>query len=234
MKTTTRRIVVFKQNGTITQLWPVGSQPFQDVHHNMHHQTWWGPGWILTPMSTSPAPSYPTLPGFRFQLATAYQKVSNRWFFSSIFACTKFLAKKTFRGAWLVTNSQSLPGFSELSHFTPRLLGYQPPTKMAEKHTPHVRQKVGKHTPLCKSPAVKHCRFATNRSSNRNEPPKKDEWILRSHVPIQKDVNCHKNMSLTMQCICQIQQKKIPAALLMNSTPQKKWLQKINCLLSVL
>lgn len=85
---------------------------------------------------------------------------------------------------WLVTNSwKSLPsGWAFLTSLGQllRKTAHQQ-AQMAEKHTCYAPHKVGKHTPLCKLPAGKRCRFATNRSSNWNEPQKK---MRENHIYI--------------------------------------------------
>ena len=90
--------------------------------------------------------------------------------------CTKKKTDSYFQGRyWLVTNSlKSLPSgwafLASLGQLLRKTTHQQ--AQMAEKHTCYAPHKVGKHTPPCKLPAVKRCRFATNRSSNWNEPQK--------------------------------------------------------------
>lgn len=128
---------------------------------------------------------------------------------------------------WLVTNSwKSLPsGWAFLTSLGQllRKTAHQQ-AQMAEKHTCYAPHKVGKHTPLCKLPAGKRCRFATNRSSNWNEPQKKmreNHIYIYKHVKLQKDMNCRNKTVLTMQCTCQTQQKKFLAAFADELHPQR-------------
>ena len=130
---------------------------------------------------------------------------------------------------WLVTNSwKSLPsGWAFLTSLGQllRKTAHQQ-AQMAEKHTCYAPHKVGKHTPLCKLPAGKRCRFATNRSSNWNEPQKKmreNHIYIYIHVKLQKDMNCRNKTVLTMQCTCQTQQKKVSGGFCWWTPPPKKW-----------
>lgn len=141
---------------------------------------------------------------------------------------------------WSVTNSwKSLPsGWAFLTSLGQllRKTAHQQ-AQMAEKHTCYAPHKVGKHTPLCKLPAGKRCRFATNRSSNWNEPQKKNAW--ESYIYINM-LNSKKTWIavIKLSWLCNVHakpnKKSFWRLLLMNSTPKEMELQKMNCLLSVL